>query len=162
MSKKLAILVLIVFVVIASMQMSYAQEDYADIIGYETYDNEFEAGVADPKDVGTVSASINNGGNLIISVYNAYPGYVAYVNFTIKNVNSELSIYLDEIVIVNDNASKMNVAVTDLSNNPIPLDTELLPGETMECLVTITMLPAADQDQSYLFSVDLNFGDGLI
>jgi len=53
----------------------------------------------------------------------------------------------------------MDVAVTYLNGDPIPLgsESELLPGETMECLVTITMLPAADEDQSYLFSVDLAF-----
>ena len=146
MRHKFAILLIVVFVSIASMQMSFAQEDYAEIVGYGTEDNEVG------EDAGVVSAGVNDGGNLIISVYNSYPCYEAYVNFTIKNINDETTIYLFELLIDNAYAGvEMDVALTYLNGDPIPLDTELLPGETMECLVTITMLPAADEDQSYLF-----------
>ena len=159
---KIPILVLVVFVAIASMQMSFAQEDYAAVIGCGTWDNEFESGAVDPKDVGDVFAKINDGDDLTISVYNAYPGYEACVNFTVKNVNDTTSIFVEELLINNvyENV-EMDVDVTYLNGDPIPLGAELLSGETMECLVTIIMLPAANQGQSYGFSVDLDFGDGL-
>jgi len=63
-------LVIVVFVSIASMQMSFAQEDYAEIVGYGTSDNEVG------EDVGSVSAGVNDGGHLIISVYNSYPCFI--------------------------------------------------------------------------------------
>ena len=56
MKNKLAILIPVVFIAIASMQMSYAEEEYASFIGCGTSDNEFI------QNVGAVSANINDGG----------------------------------------------------------------------------------------------------
>lgn len=163
MKNKLTILVLVVFVAIASIQISYAEEEYTSFVSCGTSDNEFEAGVTDPKNVGSVSANINNGDNLIISVYNDYPGYVAYVNFTIKHLGSietAPTVYLAAIDITNAYSGvEMDVSVTDLLGDPIPINTALAPGDELEGLVTITMLDGADEDSSYSFSVDLSFSE---
>lgn len=157
MNKKIAILVVVCFVAVASMQMSYAEEEYTKLVGCGTDDNE----VSD--DVGVVSANIDDGNNLVISVYNAYPCYEAYVNFTIKhlgNIETAPTVYLDAIDITNLYAGvEMDVFVTDMLGDPIPINTALDPGESLECLVTITMLQDADEDASYSFSVDLSFSD---
>ena len=64
-------LVVAVFFSIASMSISYADEEIVVFVGSGTDDNEIV------NDVGAVTADINNGGNLIINIYNAYPGYEA-------------------------------------------------------------------------------------
>ena len=152
MKNKLPLIVLVVFVAFTSVQMSFAAEEYAEIISYSTSDNETSV------DAGSVSASINGGGDLVISVYNAYPSYEAYVDFTIENTDEEVTLYLSEILINNVYSGvEMDVAVTYFDGTPIPIDTELAPGATMDCLVTITILPAALEDESYSFSIDLNF-----
>ena len=149
--------VLIAVIAIASMSMSYAEEEYAQFVGYGVDDNE---GV---KDVGTVTAEINSGGDLVINVYNGYPGYVAEVNFTIEHIGGAETprIYLTVLDVTNAYAGvEMDVVVTDLAGDPIPLYTTYLdPGDRLEGLVTITILPDADQEASYGFSVDLTFDD---
>ena len=158
MGNKLVILFLVAFVAVASMQMSYAEEEYAAFVGTNCWDNE---GVVES---GTVSSIINNAGDLVISVFNAYPCYEAYINFTVKHLGIEDSptIYLTAITIDNSYAGvEMDVVITDLDGDPIPLYTSLSHGEQLEGLVTITMLPDAEEDSSYSFSVDLTFSDVL-
>ena len=160
MKNKLAILVLVAFVAIASMQMSYAEEEYTAFVGCGTGDNETVV------DTGSVSATIDSAGDLIISVYNAYPSYEAYVNFTIEHLGSvgeAPRVFLTALGITNAYVGvEMNVVVTDLDGVPIPLYTTYLdPGDTLEGLVTITMLPGAVEGQSYSFAVDLTFMDSL-
>ena len=156
MGNKLVILVIVAFFAVASMQMSYAEEEYAAFVGTGSWDNE---GI---DDAASVESIINDAGDLVISVFNAYPCYEAYVNFTVEHLGSEEAplIYLTAITINNAYAGvEMNVVVTDLAGVPIPLYTTLLPGEQLEGLVTITMLPDAQEDSSYSFSVDFTFSD---
>ena len=157
MNKKIGLVVVVAVIAIASMQMSYAEEEYTKLVGCATDDNEI-----DP-DLGSVSAIINDGNNLVISVYNAYPCYEAYVNYTVKhvgNLETAPTVYLDAIDITNPYAGvEMNVVVTDILGNPIPINTALDPGETLECLVTITMLDGAVEDESYLFNIDMYFSE---
>ena len=160
MKKKLGLLSFVVAVIaLASMGMSYATEDYAAFIGCGFWDNEVV------KDVGIVYAYIDVEGNLTISVSNAYPHYEAYVNFTIKNtaeLGSGITIYVTKIDIANIYAGTiMDITVTYLNGNPIPVNAPIDPGEKLEGLVTITMLDGAKEGKSYSFGVDIEFSDTL-
>ena len=155
MNNKIPIIVLVVFVAFASIQMSFAAGEYAEIISVSTSDNEVSP------DVGSVSASVNGGGDLIINVYNSYPGYEAYVDFTVENTDEDVTLYLAEIDIDNIYSGvELDVTVTYPDGTDIPDDYELGPGETMDCMVTITLLSAAVETQSYGFSIDLNASAG--
>jgi len=156
MNKKLGILALAVCFSLTSMQMGFAQENYTVFVGYDSWDNEIE------KDVGDVTAHIEDPLNLVIYVGNAYPTYVAYVNFTIKHMGNENApeVFLACIDINNPYAGvEMDIDITDLNGDPIPIGTSLLPGETLEGMITITVLNEVDEDTSYSFGVGLTFSE---
>jgi hypothetical protein len=153
--KKAVVLVFIVLIaanVFASMSMSYANDNFIVLVGYDSWDND-----DDGKNVGEVSASIDLDGTLSISILGAYPGYEAYVNFTIKNLGyvENPILYLREIDI--SNPPVLDVAVTYLNGDPILMDTPLDSGEILEGLVTVTVLSGVDELQSYNFDVDIIF-----
>ena len=156
MNKKLVLIVLVAFVVVSSMGMSYASDKDVSFISCGTDDNEVA------ENVGGVSANIDGAGDLIVSLLNAYPGYEAYVTFTIEYTDASGGsdpVYLKAIVVDNGNQSKIDVVVTDPAGNPIPIDTILYPDDTLDGLLTVTMLDGAEQAESYSFGVDIDFSD---
>ena len=157
MKNKLGLLVLIVFIALASMGMSYADDKFIQVFGPVTsWDNE---GV---DDVGVVIAYPYQD-DVVVTISNAYPGYEAYVTFNIIYLSDGTDpIYVDGIVINNIYAgTEMDVVVTDWNGDPIPIDTVLNPGDTLDVKLTVTLLDGAVQDTTYSFSVDLNFSDRL-
>lgn len=153
MKKKLAaLLVFVAVVALASMGMSYAADKDVFFIGCGAWDCEVE------KDVGNVSAHIDSMGDLNISVSNAYPGYEACVNFTIKYTapfGGDERVYLTEIDITNNFPSVMDIIVTGIAVGPTPIHQ----GEKLEGLLTITIKDGAEEDQPYWFDVDIKFED---
>ena len=157
MKNKLGLLVLVVFIALASMGMSYADDKFIELFGPVTsWDNE---GV---DNVGVVIAYPYQG-DVVVSVSNAYPGYEAYVTFSIIYISDGTDpIYVDGIVIDNIYAgTEMDVVVTDWNGDPIPVDTVLYPGDILEAKLTVTLLDGAVQETTYSFSVDINFSDRL-
>ena len=155
MIKKLAAsLVLVAFVTLASMGISYATEEYAEFTFMDSWDNE---GVVN--DIGDVSAFIDTAGALNISVTNAYPGYMGYVWFQITHIGGEDDprIYLTSINPTNP--SEIDIAITELNENPIPINTYLDPGDALDGMVNISILQEANQGQSYGFNVVITFED---
>ena len=156
MIKKLAAsLVLVAFLTLASMGISYATEEYAEFTFIGSWDNE---GVVN--DIGDVSAFIDTAGALNISVTNAYPGYSGYVQFQITHIGGceAPRIYLTEIDPANP--SEIDIAVTDLNENPFPIGTTYLdPGDVLDGMVNISILQEANQGQSYGFNVVITFKD---
>ena len=151
MKKKLALssLVIIAILAFASMGISYSGEDFIDFVGVGYKDNDDTT-----KNIGSVTAYIVDPTNLSISIIDAYPGYKAYVNFTLKHTgSSEDPIeYLDNIIIDNGNETLMSVVVTDRTSGlPFPADTYLKPGETLEGLITISMFDEPAMDHTYSF-----------
>jgi len=153
--KKAVVLVFIVLIaanVFASMSMSYATNTFTVLVGCDSWDND-----DDGKDIGDVSAIIDLDGDLVISLSGVYPGYVAYVNFTIKNFGypDDPAMYLRNIDITNPPV--LSVTVTYLNGDPIPVDTPLESGETLEGLVTVSVLDGVEELQTYNFDVTLVF-----
>ena len=156
MIKKLAApLVLVAFIVLASMGMSYATEEYAEFTFMGSWDNE------SVKEVGHTSAFVDNEGVLNISVTNAYPGYSGYVWFQITHIGGSEAprIYLTEIDPDPTNPSEIDIAVTDLNENLIPINTYLDPGQSLDGMVNVTILQEAGQAQSYGFNVAITFDE---
>jgi len=155
MIKKLAApLVLVAFVALASMGISYATDEYAEFTFMDSWDNE------SVKEVGHTSGSVDNAGVLNIFVTNAYPGYSGYVWFQITHIgeNGAPRIYLTNID-PDYPSSIMDIVVTDLNEDPIPKNTFLDPGQSLDGMVNVTILQEAGQAQSYGFNVVITFKD---
>jgi hypothetical protein len=156
MNKKLALIVLVAFIILSSMGMSYASDKDVSFISCGTDDNEVV------ENVGGVSAHIDGTGDLIVSLINAYPGYEAYVDFTIQYTDASDEsdpVYIKAIDIDNGNQSKIDVVVTDPAGNPIPIDTILYPNDTLDGILTVTILDGAEETASYSFGVDIDFSE---
>ena len=111
MKNKLGLLVLVVFIALASIGMSYADDKFIQVFGPVTaWDNE---GI---EDVGVVIAYPYQD-DVVVTISNAYPGYEAYVTFTIIYISDGTDpIYVDAIDIHNTYAgTEMDVVVTDLN-----------------------------------------------
>ena len=159
MDRRITLLIVVAVIVFASIGMSYACDDFTKFEDCGFWDNEC---VGCAKDIAAVTAHIDSSGNLNISVSKAYPYYEAYVNFTIKHIGSsnDPTVYLKDIDIINPYAGvEMDITVTYLNGDPIPIGTSLNPGDTLEGLVTISMLDGADHDQTYEFSIHIIFSD---
>ena len=157
MKKKLGILVIVLVFAFSTMGMSYANNNYAQFVQSSSWDNEVG------KNVGTVSAYIDNPGNLIISLSNAYPGYEAYVSFRVQHigVSGDPTIYLKYINITNNFPTVMNILVTDPMGDPIPINYPLGPGDTLDGLITITMKQGAEEEKLYSFNIQFDFSNEL-
>jgi len=157
MNKKLVLVVFVAFIVLSSMGMSYASDKDVFFSMSSTDDNEVA------ENVGYVYAHTTEAGDLIVSLINAYPGYEAYVSFTIFYSDASGGsdpVYLKAIVIDNGNQSKINVVVTDPAGSPIPIDTILYPNDELDGLLTVTILDGAEEDVlSYSFGVDIDFSE---
>ena len=164
MNKKLGVLVLVAVYAFSSMGMSFADDNYIEFTQTSSSDSDGAGG-----DGGDVSAYIDNAGNLIISVSNAYPCYEAYVTFKIQHVGVEgdPTMYLKFINITNDYSDAMDIIVTHPNGNPIPINYPLnpyipnQPEESLDGIITIKMKDGAEQDKSYSFTVHFDFSDEL-
>lgn len=163
---KLCVVALLAVIVVASagMGISYANglsiggvpSCYCDVkfIDVTTSDNEFEAGEADPKDVGTVSAQIIDCGDTITAqVGNAYPGYKAYIDFTITNLGNQ-PINVDGVMGKIYDEDALEITVTG-----VVAGTVLYAGESLQGTVTIKVLPEAEQNTQYPFTMGLGFSN---
>jgi len=156
MNKKLVLVVFVAFIVLSSMGMSYASDKDVYFSMSSTDDNEVA------ENVGEVYAYITQAGDLNVSLLNAYPGYEAYVDFTIMYTDASGGsdpVSLKAIVVTNGNQSKIDVVVTDPAGNPIPINTVLYPNDTLDGLLTITMLDGAEEGESYSFGVGIDFSE---
>ena len=153
MKKKIALIVIIVVLALCSMSLSYANDNLIAFVGCDSWDNETY------KFIGDVNAYIDLDGQLNISITDAYPQYEAYVNFTIKNIGhpEDPTVLLNEIEVINGNESALSIVVTDLDGNPIPVDAPIDPGETLDGLVTISVLNEIEESHTYSFGVKLKF-----
>ena len=156
MKKKLALVVFICFLVLASIGMSYADDKDVIFIDCGSWDN--ESGI----NVGTVVAFVDEIGDLNISILNAYPTYEAYVNFTARYHNAsgeDIDVYLTEINITCNDPTAMNISITDTNNQPFPPNKVVHPGDTLDGIATITFLPTAQETFPYWFTVRFIFAD---
>ncbi len=152
MKKELGALLFVIIISFASMGTSFAGDKHTEFTQFSFGDNE------ELKDVGYVSAYINQAGNLIVTVSDAYPGYEAWVTFVIQNIGGpeDPGMYLWSISFINGNTSKIDIDVTDPLGGSL-INTYIDPGETLKGLLTITALPGAEQDASYSFGANIVF-----
>lgn len=81
-------------------------------------------------------------------VTNAYPGYEAYITYTIKNEGNFL-VTFDKVTIVNCNPEALNVTNTKLTC------TTLQPSQTTQGTTTVHVLQGAKQNCRYTFQVQI-------
>ena len=145
-------LVLVAFICLASMGISYATQKYAEFFVLSYWDND-----DDGKNAGILTAYVNQTGVLKILISNVYPLYEAYVSFRIDHAGfgEDPDIYLQYIDY--DFPSIMDVSVTDNNGDPFPENLLLEPGDSIYGLVTIIIFQEALQDHTYEFDVRFHF-----
>jgi hypothetical protein len=98
-------------------------------------------------DVAITSAQITPDGNTInVYILNAYPGYEAYITYTIQN-KGEIPARFDSLTIKNPNPEALKITTTDHTY------TWLQPGQTVQGTTTIQILEEADENQQYSFEI---------
>lgn len=85
---------------------------------------------------------------LIVTIGNAYPGYEAYVDFTIKNVG-DYHVHIESVPTDNPNPEALSVDITDLTC------TTFGPGATVSGTVTVGVLDGAEQKTTYTFNITI-------
>ncbi len=157
--KKLIVLVLIAVIASAGFGTSYA----ITTDGFDTHensccwydvaftfvstsDNEYV------KDVAFVDAIIIDDNNIEVSLTNAYPGYIAYVDFTITNTGTD-PIIVDAVTIGSYNAAALDIQIIDVIAGTILY----VNGDTIEGQVTIEILQGASQNSAYPANIDIGF-----
>jgi hypothetical protein len=109
-----------------------------------TTDNEARANIA------SAFAQITcEGKTLEVCIQNAYPGYEAYITFTIKNKGS-LPIRIDEVSIAEYNKEALQVKMAGLTP-PVLIG----PGGTATASETVRILAGAKQGWRYTFKVKI-------
>jgi hypothetical protein len=100
-------------------------------------------------DVAVASAQITQDGNAInVYILNAYPGYEAYITYTIKN-KGKMPAYLNSLTITNPNPEALEISTTDHTG------TWLQPDQTTQGTTTICILQAAKQNWQYQFQISI-------
>lgn len=161
---KLGVLLLLAVIVVASAGMGISYADggielgqapscYCDVAFTSAEpgdppDNEFD------KDVGHVAVTLDpSGSSITVDITTAYPGYEAYIDFTITNLGNQ-PIDVDGVVSETYDANALEIVVTGVAENTV-----LYAGESLEGTVTIKVLPGAEQNTPYPFTMGLGFSN---
>ena len=111
-------------------------------------DNEFD------KNVGHVTVTRDpSGSSITVDITTAYPGYEAYIDFTITNLGNQ-PIDVDGVVSETYNANALEIVVTGVAENTV-----LYAGESLEGTVTIKVLSEAEHNTPYPFTMGLGFSN---
>jgi hypothetical protein len=114
-------------------------------IGISYSDNEGSYNIA------TGIAYIYTNNISIVSISNAYPGYIAYVDFTMANVGND-PILLDELTISGYDTDVLDIQVVDVT-----VGTFLLPRESTSGQLIVEVLDDAEMDTTYPFDIYIGF-----
>jgi len=118
---------------------------------------------------------------LVVTATNAYPGYEAHCDFTLKNIGA-LTEHITEVIIIPGTGLEVGETYFDTNNNPIgwrldnavthqPVlyvyvykDTDLSlicisldSGETLQGKMTVQVTDNAEECQTYSFTVEMNY-----
>jgi len=157
LNKKLTIIAISIFFCILSLSTSYAldllnKEEYAEywfdpsFTSFSITDNEFDI------DVASVSVVISSYDLIDVSILNTYPGYEAYIEFTVSNVGDPVYITSLSFGVYDSSALMLNVF-------DIVPGTLLGSDEEITGLLVVTILEGALQNSIYDFDVFIDFGD---
>ncbi|RLE40775.1 hypothetical protein DRJ16_06890 [Candidatus Woesearchaeota archaeon] len=157
MNKKLAVIVISMVIASLGVGTSYAidtldTDEYAEY----WYDPEFTlVSVSDNEgvlDVAVVQAFITSTETIDVNIFNAYPGYEAYIDFTITNTGDP--VYVAGLDFDGYDASALSLVVTGI----VP-GTLLGSEESVSGTLTVSILDGALENTVYLFDVYIDFGD---
>ena len=102
------------------------------------------------KDIGSVRAQISSDRKTIqVCITNAYPGYEAQVEFTLRN-RGDLPIHVDEVCIREYDRTALEVDVVKLI-----VCLWIMPGESKTGLETVRILDGAKPGWKYTFNVEI-------
>ena len=164
---KLGVLLLLAVIVVASAGMGISYADggielgqapscYCDVAFTSAEpgdppDNEFD------KDVGHMTVTRDpSGSSITVDITTAYPGYEAYVNFTITNTGCK-PIYLYGVNVNYDNAPSEEALDVSLIGLPTVLPALLCQGDGWDGTVTVKVTQNAEQNTVYGFTIEMNF-----
>ncbi|MEM3696541.1 MAG: hypothetical protein QXQ94_03425 [Candidatus Bathyarchaeia archaeon] len=110
----------------------------------KTWDNEIE------KDVANITANIIGctGDTIKAYIINAYPCYMAYINYTIKNTGCR-PIHFENLTIINPNPEALEITTTNHTC------TWLQPCEKISGITTVHILQPAKQNWTYQFQIKI-------
>jgi len=160
MNAEACVLFLVVVIVSAGIGTGYAvladeiniddfAECYCDVgfVSVWTDDNEMDKYVAD------VSAVITNNGNgLSVSISNAYPGYVAYIDFAIQNMDVNPA-YVGGVIIGNYDEDALDIVVSGVNPGAVLYQN----GNLLVGTLTVSVLQGVMESTGYPFDVSLGF-----
>lgn len=163
---KLGVLILVAIIAIASVGMSYSLANgEIDTNGVICCDVAFtSAEPGDPPDnegvidVGDVIVTLDpSGSSFTIDVTTAYPGYEAYVDFTITNTGCK-PIYLYGVNVNYDDSNAEDALDVSVDGLPTELPALLCSGNSWEDgTVTVKVTQDAEQNTVYGFTIEMNF-----
>ena len=112
----------------------------------------------DDKDVGDVTVTLDpSGSSITIDVTTAYPGYEAYVDFTITNTGCK-PIYLYGVNVNYDDSNAEDALDVSVDGLPTELPALLCSGDSWEDgTVTVKVTQDAEQNTVYGFTIEMNF-----
>ena len=157
MNKKLGVIVVSMLIALLGVGTSYAVDtlntsEYAEY----WYDPIFTSvSVSDNEgvlDVGVVSAVITSDELVNVDIFNAYPGYEAYVDFTITNTGNPVEV-------VGLKFDDYDTSALSLVVSGIDLGTPLGTGESISGSLTVTVLDGALQNTMYSFNICIGFNE---
>lgn len=159
MKKKIAaVLFFVGIIAFASMGVSFAEDREVYFSNISYYDNDDAT-----KDIGEVTAHLDQIGDLIVGISGAYPGYEAYVYFTINFVNRSVAgddvVWIETVDVTNIYLSVMDVEVTYPDGTPIPDYTPIYSEVGIDAKLTVRMKDGVEMDETYGFNVDIKFTD---
>ena len=160
LNAKVDMLFLVGVIAFAGIGMSYAvlageinvngfAECYCDVgfVSVWTDDNEMDKYVAD------VSAVITNSGNSFsVSISNAYPGYVAYIDFAIQNMDVNPA-YVGGVIIGNYDEDALDIVVSGVNPGAVLYQN----GNLLVGTLTVSVLQGVMESTGYPFDVSLGF-----
>lgn len=161
MKAKLGVLVIVAVIAFAGIGVSYACVDpnaprcYCDVAFVDSvyaYDNE------DEKDIGTIDAWLNGEYNnglyngIWVDIFDAYPGYVVFIDFTVKNTGDR-PIDVNGLVPIDYDPSAMSFSLTGDISQTTWLDT----GASVDGTLVITVENDALESHTYYFKVGFGF-----
>ena len=158
MKKKSIVLALVLIIASAGIGISFSVAVGAfrgnGPIGYN-YDVCFiSISVSDNEGSGEVAtevAQIITNNISQVTIANAYPGYIAYVDFTMANIGGD-PVLLDDLTIWPYDTDALDIQLDDSI-----LGTFLLPRQLIDGQLTIEVLSDASMDSDHPFTADIRF-----
>jgi hypothetical protein len=102
-------------------------------------------------DIAIVTAWIYTNNITKVTITNAYPGYIAYVDFIMGNIGNG-PILLDDLTVLPYNTDALDIQV-----DGVTVGTYLQPRESIEGQLIIEVLDGASMDSNYPFDIDFIF-----